>query len=179
MKIDCSYDKIVDIATLTEHPKNNNRHTPEQIERLAKIIDYQGMRSPIIVSKKSGFITKGHCRLMALNKLGWSQVPVNYQNYETDAQEYADMTADNEIARWSQLDLQAVHLDTKEFLIADIELLGLESFKVIPPAKETNPQPAQQPKFAIAIECNDELDQNDLLEEFRIKGLTCKTIEKY
>ena len=69
MKIDCAYDKLVPIENLIPNPKNNNRHSIEQIHRLAKIIMYQGMRSPIVVSNRSGFVIKGHCRLQALKEL--------------------------------------------------------------------------------------------------------------
>lgn len=128
MKIDCSYDKKVKLSELIPNPKNNNRHTPEQIERLAKIIEFQGMRSPVVVSNRSGFVIKGHCRIEALQYLGWDEAPVDYQDYESEAQEYMDMTADNEIARWSQLDLQGVHLEIEALEIEEIELLGMERF---------------------------------------------------
>jgi DNA modification methylase len=127
VKIDCAYDELVEVHKLIPNPKNNNKHRDEQIDRLSKIIDYQGMRSPVVVSKRSGFITKGHCRLEAIKKLGWDKVPVNFQDYESEAQEYADMTADNEIARWANLDLDQLNADIKELDI-DIDLLGIEDF---------------------------------------------------
>ena len=130
-KIDCAYDELVDAHKLVAHPKNNNRHSVEQIQRLAKIIDFQGMRSPIVVSKLSGFITKGHGRLDALKLLGWDKVPVNYQDYDDEAQEYADLTADNEIARWAEFDWQALYEDIKEFDgELDLDMLGIDNLKI-------------------------------------------------
>jgi hypothetical protein len=94
------------------------------------------MRSPIVVSNRSGFITKGHGRLEALQKLGWTKVPVDYQDYENDAQEYADIIADNEIARWAVTDLSLVNADIIDFgPDLDIEMLGMQDFTIEPAEK--------------------------------------------
>lgn len=126
MQFNCAYTELVSISKLVPNPKNANKHSQEQIERLAKIIDFQGQRSPVVVSKRSGFITKGHGRLMAMQKLGWDQVAVDYQNYLSDAQEYADIVADNEIARWAELDSFKVLTDLKDLELGDIDLLGFK-----------------------------------------------------
>lgn len=123
-KFNCAYDELVDVDKLVPNPKNNNKHPKEQIERLAKIIDFQGQRKAIVVSNRSGFIVKGHGCLEAIKKLGWKQVAVDYQDYDSEAQEYADMTADNEIARWAEFDTQAL-LDELPNLDIDTDLLGL------------------------------------------------------
>lgn len=139
MKFNCAYDEIVEIHKLIPNPKNPNSHSDEQVERLSKIIDYQGQRSPIVVSNKSGFITKGHGRLLAMQKLGWEKVAIDYQDYENDAMEYADIVADNAIAEWSQLDLSQIN---KDFIDLgpdlDIEMLGLKDF-VIEPLEKLEP----------------------------------------
>lgn len=111
-----------------ENPKNPNKHPDRQIELLAKIIDYQGQRSPIVVSKRSGFITKGHGRLMALKKLGWEKAAVDMQDYESEAQEYADVVADNKIAELAKHDDSMMIDEIKHLGIEDFELLGLENF---------------------------------------------------
>ena len=90
------------------------------------------MRSPIVISNRSGFVTKGHCRLEAVKKLGWDKAPVNYQDYESEAQEYADMTADNEIARWAELDKEKLVEDIKDYTDDfDLDLLGLDSLEFL------------------------------------------------
>lgn len=141
MKHNCAFDELVDIHKVQPNPENNNRHSVEQIKRLAKIIDYQGQRSPIVVSKRTGFIVKGHCRLEAIRELGWDKVAVDFQDYENEAQEYADMTADNEIARWAELDMHSMYTKIEQFPDLDVDLLGLENFElpkvdVLDPEKE-------------------------------------------
>lgn len=133
MKFDCAYDELIpiDSAKIIPNPRNNNRHSIEQIERLAKIIDFQGQRSPIVISNLSGFIIKGHCRLEAMKFLKWEKVAVDYQDYLSEAQEYADMMADNEIARWSELDVHKTIEDLKGIDLGDLDLLGLENTEVL------------------------------------------------
>src|SRR5665213_419136 len=89
--IHCAYDELVRLSALKPHPKNRNKHSSEQIDRLAQIIKYQGIRSPIKVSRKSNFITAGHGRLEAFRALKLKTVPVNFQDYQSDEQEYADL----------------------------------------------------------------------------------------
>ncbi len=124
------------ISHIIPNPKNNNKHSVEQIKRLAKIIEFQGQRSPIVVSNRSGFVVKGHARLMALKELGWERAVVDYQEYKSEAQEYADMTADNEIARWAELDREKLELDIKDLEdigSIDLDFLGMKYFQ---PAKD-------------------------------------------
>lgn len=133
MNIKCQYKDLVDLHVLQPNPKNPNKHPKNQIERLAQIIDYQGMRSPIVVSKRSGFITKGHGRLEALKQLKWQKAPVDYQEYEDEAQEYADMVADNAIAEWAAQDLSEINLEMIELgPDFDVDMLGIENFTIEP-----------------------------------------------
>ena len=102
----CAHDKITETATLVGNPKNPNKHPKEQITTLAKIIKYQGWRHPIVVSNRSGFVVKGHGRLMAAEELKTEYVPVDYQDYESEASEYADLMADNKIQEFSEMDIK-------------------------------------------------------------------------
>ncbi len=128
MKINCSYTKLVPVEELVKHPKNPNTHTSKQIELLAKIIKSQGFRSPIVVSKRSGFIVKGHGRLESAIKAGLKEVPVDVQEYKSEAEEYADMIADNRIAELSEMSSDTLldligELEEVDF---DVDLTGFE-----------------------------------------------------
>ena len=100
----CGYDDIIDIGKAIPNPKNPNHHPQSQIELLAKIIKAQGWRQSITISNRSGFIVKGHGRLLAAITLRADQIPVEYQNYETEAEEIADLTADNRLSELSEMD---------------------------------------------------------------------------
>lgn len=126
-------DKIemVEVKKLKPHPLNANKHPKDQVERLAKIIEYQGFRYPVKVSKQTGFITSGHGRVDAAKLKGWTHVPVSYQDYETSDQEKADVHADNAIASWSEIDLSSVNDQLKDFDPSfDIDLLGIKNFTI-------------------------------------------------
>jgi ParB-like chromosome segregation protein Spo0J len=122
----CTHDKIVPIHELKAHPKNRNIHPPDQIEQLAEILKYQGWRYPVKVSKQSGYVTAGHGRMAAALHAGWTHVPVNYQDYDNDDMEYADVQADNAIASWAELDLKLVKLDIADRPNLDVRLLGIK-----------------------------------------------------
>lgn len=101
----CAHDAIVDVTTLVPNPANPNTHPDEQIQLLGRIIrEHNGWRAPITVSNRSGFIVKGHGRLSAALLEGLKEVPVDYQNYASEAAEYSDLVADNRIAELAEID---------------------------------------------------------------------------
>ena len=117
---------LVDIDSIIPNPKNANIHSIEQIKRLEKLITYQGFRNPLIVSNRTGFLIVGHGRLEAAINLGLEKLPVIYQDFKDEAQEYSYLISDNEIARWSELDKQAIFDLKDEIQFDDMEMLGLE-----------------------------------------------------
>lgn len=102
----CAHDAIVPIEKVIPNPKNPNTHPAEQIKLLGRIIQAAGWRQPITVSNRSGFIVKGHGRLLAAKKAGLTEVPVDYQEYTNEAEEYADLIADNRLAELSEIDTE-------------------------------------------------------------------------
>lgn len=131
--MDIKSDKItmVDASSLEYHPKNMNEHSDEQIDRLIKLIEYQGWRIPVIVESGSNLVVAGNGRLQAARKMGVDKIPVSYQSFENEDQLYAFMASDNAIASWASLDLDKINLEIKDFSKDfDIELLGLKDFEV-------------------------------------------------
>lgn len=127
--------EIVDINHLIPHPKNMHEHSPEQIERLCEILKYQGFRTPLTVQKGTNLIVCGHGRMLAAQKLGMSKLPVSYQEFDSEAQLYAHIVADNAIGKdtWASLDLGKINLDIQDLgPDLDIEMLGLKDFEVEP-----------------------------------------------
>lgn len=122
IKVHCAYDEMVDITKLVPNPRNPNQHSDRQIELLAKIIEHQGWRVPITVSKRSGFVVRGHGRLLAAEALGVDEVPVDYQDYENEAEEWADLIADNRLAELSELDNEMLKDLIQEIDSGEIDL---------------------------------------------------------
>ncbi len=132
LKVLCKYDAIQSIDAFKPHIKNRNHHSDEQIERLAKLIQYQGIRAPIVVSSRSGFMVKGHGTLLAIQKAGGTDAPYVTQDFDDELQEYAFVQSDNSIAQWAELDLSGINADIGDLGPFDIELLGLKDFTVEP-----------------------------------------------
>jgi DNA modification methylase len=128
IKIRCEYTELIARDQCKPHPKNRNRHSKEQIDRLAFLIKHHGFRHPIIISKLSGFVVAGHGRLEAAGQLEMDQVPVDYQEFESEEQEYAFLISDNSIALWAQLALQSIQEDLKDLPDLEIDLLGIKDF---------------------------------------------------
>jgi hypothetical protein len=118
----CSHDEIGLLEKAVPNPCNPNSHPDIQIKLLANILKVQGWRNPITISNQSGFITKGAGRKMAAELNGWSKAPLDYQDYDNEAAEYADLIADNRIAELAEPDLDLVKeiLESIEGLDADL-----------------------------------------------------------
>lgn len=127
-QIHCSYTELADPGTLVSNPRNPNKHPKKQIELLAKIIQSQGWRAPVTVSNRSGFVVRGHGRLQAALLLG-CQVPVDKQDYATEAEEWADLIADNRIAELAEIDDDVLVklLHELDGLNIDMDLTGFSS----------------------------------------------------
>jgi ParB-like chromosome segregation protein Spo0J len=117
----CAHDEIIDIIKAIPNKSNPNKHPDSQIDLLARIIKAQGWRVPITISNLSGFIVRGHGRLLAAQKLGTKEVPVDHQDYATEAEEYADLLADNRLAELAEPDLIGVK-DILELIDGQIDL---------------------------------------------------------
>lgn len=129
--------QVVPISEIRLNPKNRNSHPEEQIERLSKIIEYQGFRNPLIISNRTGLVVAGHGRYQAAQKIGLKEVPVMRQDFDSEEQEYAAQVSDNAIAYWSDLDLSGINTDLPDLgPDFDIDLLGIKNFALEPAEKD-------------------------------------------
>jgi ParB family transcriptional regulator, chromosome partitioning protein len=123
----------VETIKIRPNPKNPNKHSAEQIKRLANIIKYQGWRHPLIVDKEM-MLWAGHGRLLAAKELGQDKVPIHIQEFQSEEQAYAFLVSDNAIASWAELDLAAINIDIGELgPDFDIDLLGIKGFTIETP----------------------------------------------
>lgn len=129
IKANCAYDRMVLVEELKPNPDNPNQHPKEQVKLLTKIIKEQGWRAPITVSVLSGFIVRGHARLEAALALKVKKVPVDFQNYDNPAQEWADLIADNKIAELATWDEGKLSKMLNEIKTASVDL-GFPDFDI-------------------------------------------------
>lgn len=138
----CTYTKLVPIAELKKkfHPKNPNVHPDDQLDRLAEIIKYQGIRKAAVLSNRSDRLTAGHGRIVAAERAGAKVYPVDCQDYENEEQEFADLVADNALNDWSDLNLSAINSELPNLgPDFDLDMLGIKDF-VLEPADILEPQ---------------------------------------
>ena len=140
MEIKSTNIELVSVDQLVPYEKNMNQHTDEQIDRLIKLIEYQGFRDPIIAQKGTNRVAAGHGRLVAAKKMGLEKVPVTYQEFESEDQFYAFVVSHNAIAKdsWASLDLSMVNAELENLGPIDIDLLGLKDF-VVEPIEKLDP----------------------------------------
>lgn len=127
IKVKCAYDEIADPKELKPHPENPNTHSKEQLTLYHKIVTFQGWRRAITVSKRSGLITRGHGALEMALMFNIDGVPVDYQDYDSEMEEKADLVADNALAKLAVMDTKKqtaliAQIDLADF---DIELVGI------------------------------------------------------
>lgn len=103
-KVHCAHAEMVPPADLKPHPKNPNTHPFGQIRLLTAMIRTHGWRTAVTVSKRSGCVVRGHARLQAALDGKFKAVPVDYQEYATEEEEWADLLGDNRVAELSLLD---------------------------------------------------------------------------
>ena len=127
--VNCAFDELVDVEKLVPNPRNPNQHPQAQIALLAKIIAHQGWRSPIVVSNRSGFIVAGHGRHQAALALGLTQVPVDRQDFASEADEWAHLIADNRLTELAEVDEAGLRdlLGELKATDLDMELTGFDS----------------------------------------------------
>src|SRR5881394_2394577 len=98
--VHCEFHKMIPPDELLPHPRNPNKHPDKQVRLLAKVIERQGWRSPVVVSKRSGFIVGGHCRRLSALLLN-TNCPVEFQDFSSEEEELAHLLADNQFGELS------------------------------------------------------------------------------
>jgi ParB-like chromosome segregation protein Spo0J len=121
-QVNCAFDELVPLEKLVPNPRNPNQHPQSQVALLAKVIAHQGWRSPIVVSTRSGFIVAGHGRYEAAKVMGVAKVPVDYQDFATDADEWAHLVGDNRLAELAEADEAALKAVLAELKAGDFDL---------------------------------------------------------
>jgi hypothetical protein len=152
IQIHCAHHRLLPISELKSkfHPDNPNTHSDAQIERLARIFEYQGVRKPAVISKRSDRLTAGHGRVLAAEKAGMTEYPVDYQDYETEEHEYSDLCADNAVGAWSELNFSFINAKLPDLgPDFDIDMLGIKDFKLDP----SEIPEVDEPKKNSEIEC--------------------------
>lgn len=147
--------QLIPIKDIKLNSANRNKHPKEQIDRLCKIIAYQGFRQPLIVSARSGLVVAGHGRYEAAKRLKFKVLPVMVQEFDSEEQEYAAHVSDNAISHWAELDVPGINLDMVDLgPDFDLDHLGLKDF-TLDPSEKIDTKKNQKPKEHECPNCNE------------------------
>lgn len=181
----CAYTDIVPVSEVRPNPDNPNRHPDKQIELLGHVISNQGWRAPITVSLRSGLVVRGHGRLEAAKRRGFSRVPIDRQHYDSSAAEMADLLADNQLPELSSMDKDklSANLMKLEKLDIDMKLTGFDKAEIKKlmagpgtPAPGPGGRDEVKEVFAVYVACTNEAEQLKLLARFEEEGLECRAL---
>lgn len=174
----CSHDAVLPLAEIVANPRNPNVHPVDQIELLVKIIKKQGWRSPIVISKQSGFVVKGHGRLIAAVDGEMDYAPVDFQDYENEDAEYADMIADNRLAELSNMDPELM-ADIFEEMDTSLDLTGytdseinaiLGQLEEMAEEEEEEEGELEPPTYQVIVTCKNEDMMHNLYDRLDVEG---------
>lgn len=120
----------ITLTKLTEihpYPKNARKIPQSAIDAVAKSLAAFGFQQPI-VTDRHGVIIVGHVRLLAAQKLGWTEAPVHVAEHLTPAQVRQYRLMDNrshEEAKWD-LDILTAEMFELKALNLDLSLTGFD-----------------------------------------------------
>ena len=113
------------IEKLVPYARNSRTHSAEQVDQIAASMVEWGWTNPVLIDSDGGIIA-GHGRVLAAQKLGYTDVPVMVASGWSDAQKRAYIIADNKLALnagWDN-DLLAVEFDDLKAEGFDLDLTG-------------------------------------------------------
>lgn len=103
------------VSELRPFEKNSRTHSADQIDQICASITEWGWTMPILIDD-TGLVLAGHARLLAAQKLGFSEVPCIIADGWSEAQKRAYVIADNRLsenAGWDESLLAAEFGDLK------------------------------------------------------------------
>jgi hypothetical protein len=162
--------------------RNARTHSPKQVEQLANSIREFGWTMPMLVDEKDNLIA-GHGRLLAAHSLGYTDGPVMVARGWSEAQKRAYMLADNKLPMNAGWDKDLLRMEVTDLLSLSPANLGLTGFDVGELQSIVFPGGAEKTgasglknglTYQVVVECDDEQQQADIIEELRERQIKCK-----
>ena len=105
--------ETVSIASIKPYANNAKLHPAEQIEQIKRSIEEFGFNDPIAVDETDTII-EGHGRYIALNELGYTEVPIIRLQHLTPEQKKAYILAHNKLTMNTGFDLEMLKEELKD-----------------------------------------------------------------
>jgi ParB-like chromosome segregation protein Spo0J len=175
---------------LVPYERNARTHSPEQVAQIAASIQEFGFTNPLLVDGSDGILA-GHGRLAAARDMGLAEVPVIVLDHLTPEQRRAYILADNQLALNAGWDAELLQAEVAALHLADFDLslLGFDEDRIAglldpegidredgPPTGADDPGKEYQQKYAVAVECADEAEQETVYEKLNGEGYSCRLL---
>jgi DNA modification methylase len=139
---------------LKPDPANPRRHSKKQVRQIADSIRVFGFNVPVLIDR-DGNVIAGHGRLLAAERLGWTEVPTLCLDHLTPAQVRAFRIADNKLAENAEWDDRLLAQQLKDLSLIgldfSLELTGFEmaeiDLRIL--SLDEPPEPADDPADAV------------------------------
>jgi len=118
------------ISELKPYDKNARIHSSKQINLLVKNIEKFGFTTPVLISKDNNVIA-GHGRLMAVKKMGWTEVPCVLMENLNEEEIKALRLADNQIATMAGWDMKLAIEELRGLSDEMFDLTGFDKDLII------------------------------------------------
>ena len=164
-----------EIKPYEKNPRNNK----DAVKYVANSIKEFGFKVPIVIDSE-GVIVAGHTRYKAAKKLKLDEVPCIVADDLTENQIRAFRIADNKVSEIAEWDFELLEgeMEMLDFDMTDFGFLEEDD-------EEPQEEPAKEREdlsgkigetYEVIIECENELQQEELYYRLTEEGLKCRTL---
>ena len=107
------------ISELKEYERNVKIHSKKQVNKLIASIKQFGMVNPILIDNNNTIIA-GHGRLQALEKIGYTKIPVIRIEHLSETEIKAYRLADNKIADDASYDQELLKIELEDIMLDEL-----------------------------------------------------------
>ena len=193
------------LEDLIPYENNARTHSAEQVEQIAASVSQFGFTNPILADRKGITAGHGRLmalrRIYAVGEtvklpngepVPPGTAPVIDCTGWSAAQRRAYILADNQLALNAGWDTQLLQVEVAALNLADFDLslLGFDQDRIAalldpegideqedaPPTGADDPGKEYQQKYAVAVECSDEAEQETVYEKLNGEGYACRLL---
>jgi ParB-like chromosome segregation protein Spo0J len=179
------------LERLVPYERNARTHSPEQVAQIAASIQEFGFTNPILVDGADGILA-GHGRLAAARDMGLAEAPVIVLDHLNADQRRAYILADNQLALNAGWDTELLQIEVAALNLADFDLslLGFDDDRIAslldpdgidregdgPPSGADDQGKTYEQRYAVAVECASETEQETVYEKLNGEGYACRLL---
>lgn len=170
-----------EIKTLKFDPANSRKHDERNIKAIMDSLKMHGQRKPVVLY--SDMIVAGNGTVEAAKRLGWTEVWVNNDPFESLEAAKAYAVQDNrtaELAAWDDIqlgdtlkELEEAGFDIEQIGFNDAEMNAIINGGFEPNLSDDEDKERDQ-KFCLTVTFENDADQQDLFDELKDRGFKVK-----